>query len=64
MSQEGPGETVVAALRQESENPERVWNASMATTTALEVATLANTARASQVRFTCQVAAFPLIVLF
>ncbi len=49
LAQEGPGEAVVAALGQESENPERVWNASMATTTALEVASLANQARAAQV---------------
>ena len=47
--QDGPGEAAVAAMTQESENPERVWNPDMATTTALEVANLANAARASQV---------------
>ena len=47
--QDGPGEAAVTAVIQESENPERVWNAEMATTTALEIATLANAARASQV---------------
>lgn len=36
-------------MTQESENPERVWNPDMATTTALEIANLANAARASQV---------------
>ena len=47
--QDGPGEAAVTAVIQESENPERVWNADMATTTALEIANLANAARASQV---------------
>ena len=47
--QDGPGEATVAALGQESETPERVWNQNMATTAALEVANLANTARATQV---------------
>ena len=48
-TQSGPGEAAVSAMTQESENPERVWNPDMATTTALEIANLANSARASQV---------------
>ena len=47
--QDGPGEAAVTSVVQESENPERVWNADMATTTALEIANLASAARASQV---------------
>ena len=47
--QDGPGEAVVSALAIESETPERVWNQNMATTTALEIANLANAARKVQV---------------
>ena len=39
----------MAALAQVSETPERVWNLNMATTTALEVASLAASARTAQV---------------
>jgi DnaJ family protein C protein 13 len=39
----------VAALGQASETPERLWNASMAATTAEEVAHLAASARLAQV---------------
>ena len=48
--QDGPGEAVVMALGQTLETPERVWNQNMATMTALEIASLADSARASQVR--------------
>ena len=47
--QEGPGEAAVAALGQASETPERLWNMSMAMTTADELAALAASARRSQV---------------
>ncbi len=47
--QEGPGEAAVAALGQASETPERLWNMSMAMTTADELAALAASARRTQV---------------
>ncbi|KAK9915634.1 hypothetical protein WJX75_001835 [Coccomyxa subellipsoidea] len=46
--QEGPGEAAVAALGHASETPERLWNMSMAMTTADELAALAASARRSQ----------------
>ncbi len=48
-AKDGPGEAVVSALGLESETPERVWSQNMATTAALEIASLADTARSSQV---------------
>lgn len=48
-AQEGPGEAAVAALGHASETPERLWNMSMAMTTADELAALAASARRSQV---------------
>ena len=41
----------MAALGRASETPERLWNMSMAWTTAEEVASLAASARLAQVRF-------------
>ncbi len=41
----------MAALGRASETPERLWNMSMALTTAEEVASLAASARLAQVRF-------------
>ena len=49
--QDGPGEAAVAALGRASETPERLWNMSMAMTTAEEVASLAASARLAQVCF-------------
>ncbi len=46
----------MAALGRESETPERLWNMSMAMTTAEEVASLAASARLAQVCF-CSTAA-------
>ena len=48
-AQDGPGEAAVAALGHASETPERLWNMSMATTTAEEIASLAASARLAQV---------------
>ena len=48
-AQAGPGESVLAALGEASETPERLWNADMSLTTAEEVSTLAASARAAQV---------------
>jgi len=48
-NQEGPGEAAVAALGQATQTPERLWNMSMAMTTAEELATLAANARLAQV---------------
>jgi DnaJ family protein C protein 13 len=47
--QDGPGEAAVAAMGHASETPERLWNMSMATTTAEEIAALAASARLTQV---------------
>lgn len=47
--QEGPGEAAVAALREATETPERLWTAAMMATTAEEVAHLAAQAHAAQV---------------
>ena len=41
ISQDGPGETAVAALGHASETPERLWSMSMATTMVEDVASLA-----------------------
>ena len=47
--QEGPGEAAVQALGEAVETPERLWTPAMKTTTAEEVAHLANQAHAAQV---------------
>ena len=51
----------MAALGRASETPERLWNMSMAMTTAEEVASLAASARLAQVRFLSTAAACELL---
>ena len=58
--QEGPGEAAVAALREASETPERLWTAAMRATVADEVAHLAAQAHAAQVLLHSFLSAFVL----